>query len=171
MLEIKEVERQSFEIKDLSSANWCFKKIKSLESKKAEINVLVEEEISIIQEYQKKETEAINNDICHFKNLIQKYVEEREEEDPKFRLTVPFGTASFGKEQIKITYDDKVMLDFVKENNLTEFINETVTQKLNKKEFNNYLAINEDEKVLTADGEILENVFVEKFRNFNIKTK
>ena len=80
------------------------------------------------------------------------------------------GTASFGKLQQKIKYDDNTMLEFCKQNNLEKFINVTTTEKLNKKEFNNYLSVI-DGKVVTDDGEILENTFIEEIQNFNVKTK
>ena len=69
-----------------------------------------------------------------------------------------------------VKYEDEVMLEFCKNNNLDEFVNVVTTEKLKKKEFNNYLNVVED-KVVTADGEVLENAYVEEFKNFNIKLK
>lgn len=164
-------ENSSFKVTDLHSANWCFKQILELQNDKKEIDEFVEKELKIIEEYHKKETENINGSIEYFKTLLQQYVEEQEENDPKFKLSVPYGTASFGKEQVKIKYDDDKMLEFVKSSNLLEFVNTTVVEKLNKKEFNKYLTVAEDGRVLTEDGEVLENAYAETFRNFNIKVK
>ena len=69
-----------------------------------------------------------------------------------------------------LNFVNKVMLEFCKQNKLDKFINTVTTEKLNKKEFNSYLNIVGD-KVVTVDGEVLENVNIEEFRNFNVKTK
>lgn len=170
-------EKQPFRVTDLSSANWCFKKIKNLKNKQKELDGYIETErqgleieAQRIQEHYEKETNKIKEDISYFEGLLKIYVEERQEEDPKFKLSTVDGTASFGKLQQKIKYDDGAMLDFCKQNNLDKFINITTTEKLNKKEFNNYLSVI-DGKVVTADGEILQNTFIEEIQNFNVKTK
>lgn len=164
-------ENNSFKVTDLSSANWCFKKILALQNKQKEIDKFVEKELKQVTDYHKKETEDITGRIGYFKMLLQQYVEEQEKTDPKFKLNVPYGTASFGKEQVNIQYDNDVMLEFVKNNNLSEFISTTVVEKLNKKDFNNYLSVTENGQVVTEDGEVLENAYAEIFRNFNVKVK
>ncbi len=173
----KTQEKQPFRVTDLSSANWCFKKIKGLKNRQKELEEYIEiekqeaeKEAQRIQDYYENETNKIKEDISYFEGLLKIYVEERQEEDPKFKINTVDGTASFGKLQQKIKYDDNAMLEFCKQNNLDKFINITTTEKLNKKEFNNYLSVI-DGKVVTADGEILENTFIEEIQNFNVKTK
>ena len=168
--EKKEKESQSFKVTDLLSANWCFKKLKVLENKKKQIEEYAELEIKRIEDYLQKEQKQINEDAEYFKFLLQQFVEEQQEVDPKFKLSTVDGTASFGKLQQKIKYEDNVMLEFCKNNNLDEFVNVVTTEKLKKKEFNNYLNVVED-KVITADGEVLESAYVEEFKNFNVKLK
>ena len=151
-------EKQPFRVTDLSSANWCFKKIKALMNRQKEL----EEYIEIEKQEAEKEAQRIQD---YYENETNKI-----KEDPKFKINTVDGTASFGKLQQKIKYDDNTMLEFCKQNNLEKFINVTTTEKLNKKEFNNYLSVI-DGKVVTDDGEILENTFIEEIQNFNVKTK
>ena len=163
-------ERQGLKVTDLSSADWCFKNLKRLEEKQKEINDYVNLEKTKIENYHINEINKIKSDKEYFEGLLRAYVEEQEENDPKFKLSTVNGMASFGKLQQKINYDDSVMLDFCKQNKLDNFINVTTTEKLNKKEFNSYLSI-VDGKVVTEDGEVLENVLIEERRNFNVKTR
>ena len=169
IIENKE-EKQPFKITDLSSADWCFKNLKRLKEKQKEINDYVNLEKTKIENYHINEINKIKSDKEYFEGLLRAYVEEQEENDPKFKLSTVNGMASFGKLQQKINYDDSVMLDFCKQNKLDNFINVTTTEKLNKKEFNSYLSI-VDGKVVTEDGEVLENVLIEERRNFNVKTR
>nr|WP_317357297.1 host-nuclease inhibitor Gam family protein [uncultured Tyzzerella sp.] len=168
--EKKEKESQSFKVTDLLSANWCFKKLKVLENKKKQIEEYAELEIKRIEDYLQKEQKQINEDAEYFKFLLQQFVEEQQEVDPKFKLSTVDGTASFGKPQQKIKYEDNVMLEFCKNNNLDEFVNVVTVEKLKKKEFNNYLNVVEG-NVVTMDGEVLEQAYVEEFKNFNVKLK
>lgn len=166
----QEEKKQPFRVTDLLSANWCFKKMKVLENKKKQVEEYVALEKQRIEEYLEQELKRFNEDIEYFKFLLQQFVEEQQELDPKFKLSTVDGTASFGKLQQKIKYEDEAILEFCKNNNLDEFVNVVTTEKLNKKEFNRYLNVVED-KVVTVDGEILENAYIEEFRNFNIKLK
>lgn len=163
-------DKQSFQVTDLTSANWCFKKIKQVEYRKKQMEEYVHNEIKIIEEFHLKEEKNLNDEIDYFKFLLKEYIEKQQEVDPKFKISTVDGVASFGKIQQKIKYDDEVMLEFCKQNKLDKFINTVTTEKLNKKEFNSYLNIVGD-KVVTVDGEVLENVNIEEFRNFNVKTK
>lgn len=170
-------EKQPFRVTDLSSASWVFKKIKNLNNKQKELDEYInfekqnlEIELKKIQDHHELESKKIAEDISYFEGLLRIYVLERQDEDPKFRLSTVNGTASFGKLQQKIKYDEKVMFDFCKQNNLDKFINITTIEKLNKKEFNKYLSAIEG-KVLTEDGEILQNAFIEEIQNFNVKIK
>lgn len=169
IIENKE-EKQPFKITDLSSADWCFKNLKRLKEKQKEINDYVNLEKTKIENYRINETNKIKSDKEYFEGLLRAYVEEQEENDPKFKLSTVNGMASFGKVQQKINYDDNVMLDFCKQNKLDNLITVTTTEKLNKKELNSYLSII-DGKVVTEDGEVLENILIEEKRNFNIKIK
>nr|DAZ33199.1 MAG TPA: hypothetical protein [Caudoviricetes sp.] len=163
-------EKQSFQVTDLTSANWCFKKIKQVEYRKKQMEEYVHNEIKRIKEFHLKEEKNLNDEIDYFKFLLKEYIEKQQEVDPKFKISTVDGTASFGNIQQKIKYDDEVMLEFCKQNKLDKFIKTVTTEKLNKKEFNSYLNIVGD-KVITVDGEVLENVNIEEFRNFNVKTK
>lgn len=170
LMDLEEEKTQQFKVTDLLSANWCFKKLKALENKRKQVEEYVELEIKRIEDYLEKEQEQINQDVDYFKFLLQQFVEEQQQVYPKFKLSTVDGTASFGKLQQKIKYDDNVMLEFCKNNNLDEFVNIVRAEKLKKKEFNSYLNIVED-KVVTADGELLENAYVEEVKNFNIKLR
>lgn len=167
---IEQEQKETFKVTDLASANWCFKKMKALQNKKTQIQEYVDFEQKRLEEYAEKEFRYIEESFNYFKTLLQDFVETQLENDPKFKISTVDGTASFGKVQQKIKYDDSVMLDFVKNNGLDEFVKVTTTEKLNKTDFNKYLKI-VDDKVITEDGEIVDSAYIETTQNFNIKLK
>lgn len=160
-----------FVVDDLSKADWCFKKIIQLEEEKNKLNEYVETEKSKYDDFLKKETERIDGAITHFKVLIQMFVDTELEKNPKFKLKTLNGSASYGKEQTKFEFNDEEMIKYCQENNLNNLIDIKQTIKLNKKEFKEFLHITEDNTVVTEDGEILDNVHVNIFKNFNLKTQ
>lgn len=72
-------EKQPFRVTDLSSANWCFKKIKALKNKQKELEEYVakerleiEEALQKIECYYENETNRIKEDIIYFEGLLKK---------------------------------------------------------------------------------------------------
>lgn len=160
-----------FIVDDLSKADWCFKKIRELEEEKIKVNNYVEIEKSKYDDFLKKENERIESSINHFTILIQNFVDEEITKNPKFKLKTVNGFASYGKLQNKFEFNDEEMIEYCKNNNLHNLIEVKEVIKLNKKDFKNYLDITEDNQVVTKDGEILDNVIVNSFKNFNLKTQ
>lgn len=160
-----------FIVDDLSKADWCFRKIKELEEEKIKINNYVETEKLKYDNFLKKENERIDSSITHFTLLIQNFVDEETAKNPKFKLKTVNGSASYGKLQNKFEFNDEEMIEYCKENNLNNLIEVKEVIKLNKKEFKNYLHITENNQVVTEDGEILDNVIVNSYKNFNLKTQ
>lgn len=163
-------QNKRFEVDSLSKADWCFKQIKKFENQKEKILKFASEEKEKYDVFAKKEIESIDKTIEHFKILIQMYVDREIKKDPKFKLKTPNGSASYGKLQKKLEFNDEEIFKYCKENNLDEFIKIETKEKLDKTKFKDYLQITEDNRVITADGEIMENVFVNEFSNFNLKT-
>ena len=158
-----------FEVDTLSKADWCFKRIRSLEEEQVKLKEYVKEEKNKYDNFLEKELDRIDKGIEHFKILIQMFVDKETEKDPKFKLKTVNGSASYGKEQTKLEFDDSEMLKYCKDNNLNQFVNVKTEEKLDKANFKKYLQITENGSVITEDGEVMGNIFVNKFRNFNVK--
>lgn len=158
-----------FEIDSLSKADWCFKKIKEYTKKKIQMEEYVKEEENRLKEFKKKEQEKYENNIEHFQILLRNYMDKELENDPNFKIKTLNGSANYGKKTKKLDYNDKDMIEFCKKNDLPQFIR--TKEELNKSEFKTFLTITDENKVVTKDGEILDNITVIEEQKFNIRCK
>lgn len=163
------LEHQGFVVDDLSKADWCFKKIKAINAQKQQMEEYVKKEEWKLKEFKRKQTDRYDRNIDYFKYLLQSYLDRELETNPNFKIKTVNGTASYGKITKKLEYDDAKMLEFCKENDYTDLIR--VKEELNKVELKKFLTITEDNAVVTAHGELLEDVTVLEEQKLNLRLK
>ncbi|WEG13973.1 host-nuclease inhibitor Gam family protein [Pullulanibacillus sp. KACC 23026] len=115
---------QKFEIKDLESLNWSFRKLSALKSKEKEIKTLANVERDRIAQWEQGELSTISSSLEFFENLISEYHAKQLEEDPKAKtLSTPYGKSkSRATKESPDKADESQILKFVEDNGLTEFI-------------------------------------------------
>lgn len=162
LLEIEEIEKEGekerFKITNLESANWAFRKLKAIAEKEREIDELVEKEIERIKSWASKDKEQLDNSRKFFESLLEEYYREQREVDPKFRISTPYGRVSSRRQQPKWNYNDRELLDWLKENQ-PELIR--VKEEPNKVEIRKAFKV-AGENVVTEDGEIVEGITIEE---------
>ena len=171
ILEIeKEIDNHNrFKVDNLNKANWCLKRIGKLKQEIEDITEFGKIEKSKIEQFINKKIENCERNIEHFTILLKQYIdEERENNDPNFKISVKNGTVNYGKVTQSYVYDDKEMLKFCKENGYNESIR--VKEELNKTNFKKMLQI-VDDKVVTEDGLVVDNVEIKTEQKLNIRTK
>lgn len=151
--------KQRFQITDLNSLNWAFRKLSAIEAKKAEINKLADAEIERIEAYRKREMEATQHSEDFFKSLIAAYAVKEREKDPKFKAKTPYGSVSFRKRQPKWHYNDEELLNFLEQNELTDLIR--VKKEPVKPEIKKRFSINEDGRAFDENGQEVAGINVE----------
>lgn len=156
-LEVKE----GFKVYDLESANWCFRKLRALAEKEAEIEAVAKDEIDRINYWKNKEERDIKESREYFEMLLKEYYSNQKAINSKFKCKTPYGSISSRKTK-NIDYDESKMLDYLKVSH-PDMI-QTV-EKFNKAEVKKIIKGNVD----IYTGEILD--FVTEVTNENINVK
>ncbi|GGP17267.1 host-nuclease inhibitor Gam family protein [Oceanobacillus neutriphilus] len=158
--EQERTEQESFEVTDDSSANWALRKIKQAQQKQIEANALATEEQDKIEAWYQSEKEKAQRDIDYFQGLLARYAIKKREEDPKFKSQkLPNGRINFVKKQPKYNYDDKAVVEFLKNNNRTDLIR--VKEEPSKSDIKKAFVVNEDKLIDPDTGEVVDGVTIE----------
>lgn len=124
-------EKPAFEINNLDSLNWAFRKISALNSQKSEIESLAAAERDRINLWEEKETSSIKNSIAYFESAIQAYHFDELAADPKKKtITTPYGKSksTTSKEQPE-KLDEAAVLEHLKESELVQYVQVKETLK------------------------------------------
>ena len=125
---LQQESRPQFEITDMNSLNWAFRKIVALKTQEKEIKALAATERQRIDEWETQELKPLADNLAFFEKLVSVYHSKQLDQDPKAKtLSTPYGKSKSRtiKEQPKPTDKDQ-LLKHVKEAGLTEFIKEDV---------------------------------------------
>lgn len=153
--------REEFKINDLSSANWAFKKLRAIGEKINKIKEAAEKEHLIIEEWEVREVKALEKEKEYFEGLINAYYIEERAIDKKFKLSTPYGKVTARKSK-KWTYDDEVVKEYIKAENLPYIkVKEELDKTGLKKEFK--------DGINPMTGEIIPGITIEEVENISIK--
>ncbi|TYS14301.1 hypothetical protein FZC78_19305 [Rossellomorea vietnamensis] len=160
---IEEVESspQRFEITDIDSLNWAFRKMSALKAKEKEIQRLADSERDRISSWEHKETAPIKSSLEHFETLIAQYHAKQLQEDPKAKtISTPYGKSKTRKsKETPEKQNEDQLLQHVMESELFEY----VKQSLKWGDFKKNLKIVEiagDKVVVDDTGQIVPGVYV-----------
>ena len=68
--ELQEERAEGFKVTDLSSATWCFRKLRAIATKKAEIEETAAKEIEHIEKWKEEQLKQYESDIEFFEGAI-----------------------------------------------------------------------------------------------------
>src|SRR5690625_480851 len=161
-------EKESFTVKDDSSANWALRKIKYINDRLDENKALFDAEMDKLERWIKSEEEKSQKDIDFFRSLLAEYAMKKKEKDPKFKsLKLPNGRIGFRKQQPKWNYDDETVLEALKKANMNDFIN--VKESPRKADIKKAFDVVGNQVINPDTGEILEGITIEERPdNFNV---
>lgn len=161
--------KELFEITDLDSANWALRKMAALNVKLNEVKGLADRERDRIGQWEAQETKQINNGIDYFKGLLVKFYAKKRSEDPKFKLSTPYGYVRQSTSK-KYDYNEDKLIE---ELNGTEYVK--TEYKVDKAKLKKNILLVPDEKVegsfkaISADGVVLEGLTVTANTTYSIK--
>lgn len=164
LLEIDEIESQEqtqFEITDLDSLNWAFRKLSALKSKEKEIKQLANVERDRIAQWEQSELSTIENSTSFFESLIQQYHAKQLAEDPKAKtISTPYGKSKTrkSKEAPEKANEDE-LLEYVLENEMLDFIKNSVKWSDLKKTLK-IVEISGEKVVVDENGQLVKGVTV-----------
>ena len=157
-------EREVFKIESLEGATWAFRKLRAIENKIAEIDVIVEQEINRINTWMEKEIEQYSKDKEYFNYLLQEYYREERAKDKKFKLSTPYGKVTARKSKKWVYEDEESLLEYLKQSEpscirVKEEINKAEVKKIFKDGIN------------AETGEILPFIKIEEEESISVKVE
>jgi hypothetical protein len=161
-------EKEKFTVRDISSAEWCLKRIAWHQKHKADALAFVEAEKAKLDEYLAKVNSEENGSIEYFTELLKPFAMEQLQGSKKKTVTLPSGSLSFKKQSPEFVKNDEELLAFVKES-LPEFVK--IKESVDWGEMKKTCQI-DNNRLVTADGEIVRGVTVnERDDTFTVKIK
>lgn len=161
MLEVEEIKAQSqrVTVNTAQDANWVFRKLVAINAKRQEVKALQEQEMYRIKLWAEKELTKMDEDAEHLNSALSDFARRQREVDPEFKkISTPYGSVAFQKQQDKWEYNDAVLLDSLKQAGLTELIR--IKEEPNKVDLKKRAAVKDGVVVDPDTGAILDGVTV-----------
>jgi Bacteriophage Mu Gam like protein len=154
-------EETKFEIVDINSLNWVFRKVSALKAKEKEIKQLANVERERIADWERGELSTINNSLEFFENMVTHYHAKQLVEDPKAKtLTTPYGKSKSRKtKETPEKQNEEEILQYVIENEMDDFIKNSVKWAELKKSLR-IAEISGEKVVVDENGQLVPGVTV-----------
>lgn len=108
---LQQESRPQFEITDMNSLNWAFRKIAALKTQEKEIKALAATERQRIDEWETQELKPVADNLAFFENLVSVYHSKQLDQDPKAKtLSTPYGKSK--AEQLKNSLSQPIRISF-----------------------------------------------------------
>jgi sulfur carrier protein ThiS len=159
--DLQSPEVAKFEITDLNSLNWVFRKVAALKSKEKEIKQVADVERQRIADWERGELSTISNSLSFFENMVQAYHAQQLANDPKAKtISTPYGKSKTRKSsEAPEKQDEEKILQYVIENEMDEFIKNSVKWAELKKSLK-IVEISGEKVVVDGNGQIVPGVTV-----------
>lgn len=156
--------REVFSINDLQGATWAFRKLRAIEEKVNELNVVADKEISRVKEWLSNEVKSLEADKEFFEGLLSAYYIEEKAKDKKFKLSTPYGKVTSRKTEKYIYEDVQAIMDYCNMNELDVI---RVKEELDKSAFKKICkgGVNQE------TGEVVPGVRVETVESISVKAE
>lgn len=149
-------EHQGFKVTDLESANWCLRKLQALKEQEIEFTELARKETERIKNWHNTEMLKLEQQSAFFNGLLTEYALQEKQNNPKFRISTPYGKVSFRKQQPKWNYEEEALLNSLKSSNLNNLIR--IKEEVNKAELKKIATVWQNKVII--DGEFIEGIEV-----------
>jgi hypothetical protein len=125
-MEVEELQllETKFEITDINSLNWAFRKLSAYKAKEKEIKQLADAERERIAQWERGELSTIKNSLEFFESLISIYHAKQLADDPKAKtISTPYGKSKSRKsKEAPDKANEDAILQHVIENGMDDFI-------------------------------------------------
>ena len=161
MLEFDENERDAkkpFQITNIDSCNWAFRKLAVVRLKEDDIKMTAEDEIYRITQWKNKELEKLQGEREFFEGLLQEYFLKEKEKDGNFKINTPYGKVSSRKQQPEYRYNVDKFIEWAEGNEHVDLIR--IKKEVDKTATKKAFVVSGDKLVDTNTGEIVEGVTV-----------
>ena len=155
-LNVKEEERESWEIKDDLSADWAIEKIGETNAEYNRFEMVAKAKIQQIQEVLKKEQEKRDREVSFFESKLREYFETVQAKETKTQKTykLPSGTLKMKKSSMTFKYDKKKLLEKAEQLQMNDYIK--TKKEFDWAKFKKNLVIQGNNIVDKESGEIID---------------
>lgn len=156
-----DIEDNTLMIKNKSEADFYIRQINKLRKQKEEINEFVdgevERQLKMYEEYRQKSLRPLDSQIAFYEEALKTFTLNEFEQTGKKSIKLPNGTIGIKKQQPKYIYNDEEVLNFLRENELNEYIR--MKPELNKKDLKKNAMVNSNNE-LVINGQTVPGVVV-----------
>ena len=148
---------EAFQINDLGGATWAMRKLQAVEAQENEIKKTAGDELAKIREWEDLELVKTKSDREYFESLLEDYYIRMRSNDPKFRLSTPFGKVTSRKSPAGIDVSDaQKVIESLKKQGADQFIK--VKEEVKKAELKKAGKFTDSGKFVLPDGEVIEGI-------------
>lgn len=159
--EEEEGQKDVFVIDDLEKANWAFKKINALNARINEKKELAEAEQRRIRNWLDNETKNDFESVEYFEGLLTAYYKQLRQQDPKAKLTTPYGKVTSRKRQPAWNWDENKAIEYLKAN-APQVLQEKITfSKTEAKKLFTPIETEEGYRLIDENGELVDIAEIE----------
>lgn len=157
-IETMDEQKEQFKITNLDTANWAFRKISAINKKLEEINFVARDEMERITKWQESESKSLDDSREYFEHLLIEYYKANRENDPKFKLSTPYGKMSSRKGTVKWDMPNKALvIEQLEQRGFDDLVK--VKKDVNLAEMKNTFSI-AGNNVVDSNGELLEGAYI-----------
>ena len=157
-------------VKNNSDADFYLRQINKLKEQKEEINKFVDQELErqmrLYQQYREDRMRPLDNQIAFYEEALRTFAMNEYAETNRKTIKLPNGTLSIRKQPPKYIYSDEEVLNFLKENNLNDYIR--VKEEVNKKDLKKATQINNNNQMMINGKEVPGVVVVPQDDKFEV---
>lgn len=160
-------------IRNNSDADFYIKLINRFRREIDEINEFVdaelERQVRLYESYREERLRPIENQIKFYEEALRTYTMNELADSNRKSIKLPNGTLAIRKQQPSYNYNEEEVMQFLKENELEQYITTKTTESLNKKDIKKDFIVNNNNQ-LVYNNKIVPGASVEfKDDKFEVK--
>ena len=166
-------EEQGIVIRNNTDADFYIKLINKLRQDKEELNAFIdaelERQVQLYERFREERNRPIDHQIQFYEEALRTYTMNELADSNKKSIKLPNGTLAVRKQQPVYNYDEDAVMEFLKENELEQYITTKTTESLNKKDIKKDFVVNNNNQ-LVINNQIVPGTSVE-FREDKFEVK
>ncbi len=159
----------TFKIEDLKDASWALRKIREYKESILEKEELAKAEKERIDKWLVNETKNDLINIEYFNGLLLRYYKELKQNDPKARITTPYGQVTSRKNKKWNYGNEETLLKYLNSNGYKNLIR--TKQEINKTGLKESFLIKDGIVLDKNTGEVIPEISIIEEENINVKVE
>ncbi|PIO83562.1 hypothetical protein BSQ39_08290 [Loigolactobacillus backii] len=155
----QEEQKERFTVTDLNQADWVLRKLSALDAKDHENQKMYDKNRKRIDDWLAKVKQSTQDSREYLTRLLTDYAVAQRSDNPKFKINTPNGKVTFRKQQPKWIYDEKRLVESLKNAEADDLLKNKPVPDKNK--LKQAVTVTANGQVVTSDGILLNGVKVE----------